>query len=93
MNMSATRVSINLINKGLPQHLDMVFSNQPDPYKCDPDISVPVHLSAPSDSIFLGFRDQSRLHKIDLGMMVMFHTARPNVTQPAPRRYSIVLFF
>ena len=96
----ATRVSINLINKGLPAHYDNVLPNQPDPSKCRPGISVSVHLGAPDDSVFLGFSHEDKLHEIKPGMMVLFpgyvlehKTVRPIVAQPAARRYSLVLFF
>ena len=53
LNPFRTRISINLIHKGLPEHLDNVVPNQPDAYKCVPDIPVSVHLSEPEDSVFL----------------------------------------
>ena len=50
VNMLATRVSVNLINKGLPYHKDNVIPNQPDPDNCIPGLSISVHLGAPGDS-------------------------------------------
>ena len=100
VNMSATRVSINLINNGLPFHRDNVIPHQPDPTKSAPGISISVHLGAPDDSVFLGFRHGShQMHEIKPGMLALFpgyllehKTVRPKVVQPAQRRYSVVLF-
>lgn len=98
-NLKATRISINLINKGLPWHRDNVLPNQPDPTNCSPGISISVHLGAPGDSVFLGFEHETHLHEIKPGMLILFpgyllkhKTVRPEVPESHPRRYSLVFF-
>ena len=99
INMAATRVSINLINQGLPFHRDNVFPNQSDPTKCAPDISISVHLGVSGDSVFLGFHHEPKIREIKSGILALFpvyllqhKTVRSLITDPAPRRYSVVLF-
>ena len=99
LNLFNTRISINLINKGLPNHLDMVIPNQPDPYKCAAGISVSVHLGDPEDSVYLQFHHESICHELAPGKMAVFpgyalihRTLRPIPPTPK-RRYSVVLFF
>ena len=99
-NWLSTRVSINLINGGLATHLDNVIPNQPDDTKSVPDISISVHLgAAESDSVYLGFNHEPHMHEIKPGTLVLFpgyllphRTRRPIVTQPAQKRYSLVVF-
>ena len=100
VNMQGIRVSVNLINKGLPLHKDMVIPNQPDPNKCVPGLSISVHLGAPKDLVYLGFSHTPGFTELKPGMLAIFpgcllkhKTIRPiPEPQPAPKRYSLVLF-
>ena len=108
-NLYTTRVSVNLINKGLPPHLDSVIPKQPDPKRSIPGISISVHLGAQlDDSVFLQFTHETKLRALFPGMMAVFpgyalkhRTVRPpadphkpDYDDPRrPRRYSLVLFF
>ena len=65
VNMLATRVSVNLINVGLPYHKDNVIPNQSDPDNCIPGISISVHLGEPGDSVFLGFLYDPAMHELN----------------------------
>ena len=98
-NLRTTRVSVNLINKGLAEHVDNVVPKQPDAYKSVPGISVSVHLGAKDDTVFLKFSHEGFLRHMDPGTMVLFpgyalthKTVRP-ADQSTQRRYSLVLFF
>ena len=100
LNMQGVRVSVNLINQGLPLHKDMVIPNQPDPNKCVPGLSISVHLGAPKDLVYLGFSHKPEFTELKSGMLAIFpgyllkhKTVRPiPKPQPAPKRYSLVLF-
>ena len=97
-NLNASRFNVNLINKGLTWHHDMVVPYQSDPRRSVPGLTIVVHLGRENDPVNLEFEhDKGKIYTCVSGTMYItpgyalsHRTLRPN---PTPnRRYSIAIF-
>ena len=101
MNLLKSRFNVNLINKGLTWHHDLVKPGQSDDSNSYPGLTVVVHLgqlTGQLDPVYLEFKhDEGTLHTclpgtmyITPGYALSHRTRRPNET--TTRRYSIAIF-